>query len=45
MYLKNIIAPDEGGGTVYLDQKRIQLWDFVSKVITYVEFHERRGIP
>lgn len=31
--------------TLYLDHKRIQLWDFVSKVITYVEFHERQGIP
>jgi hypothetical protein len=45
MYLKKLIVADEGGGTVYRDQKRIQLWDFVSTVITYVEFRERQGIP
>jgi hypothetical protein len=45
MYLKNIIGVDEGGGTVYLDMKRIHLWDSVSKVIIYVEFYERKGIP
>jgi len=45
VYLKNLVVADEGVGTVYRDQKRIKLWDFVSKVITYVECHERRGIP
>jgi hypothetical protein len=43
MYLKNIIVIYEGGGTVYLDMERINLWDCVSKVITCVEFCEKGG--
>ena len=45
MYLKNLVVADENGGTVCRDQNRLKLWDFVSKVITYVEFRERQGIP
>ena len=43
MYLKNLVVADENGGTVCRDQNRLKLWDFVSKLITYVEFRERQG--